>query len=293
VLTCHDIIDRLPKYCEGEHWRGRLRKKYADFVSRHTADKYITVSRYSKHDICSFHGLPSDRVVVIYNAASPRFYEKLPAENIARVLDKYALPTEYFLFLGGFDKKKNVGSLVEAFSLLPRDSPPLVLAGERKWDFAAVAQAIGAFGLANRVYCPGEIADADLPAIYQGAFAFVHPSRYEGFGLQLVEAMASGVPVLASETTSLPEILEGSGLLFDPESPNSIADRMKRVAGDPTLRNDLAARSGQRARFFSWHRAAEETLRVYSELLGPSSDILTNRASVVSGSAIAPNPEQR
>jgi glycosyltransferase involved in cell wall biosynthesis len=274
VLTCHDIIDRLSEYCGEEHWRGRWRKKYADFVSLRSADKYITVSDFSKQDICRFHGLSPDRVVVIYNAANRRFYEILPAEQIARVRDKYYVPPEYFLFLGGFDKKKNVSALVDAFARLPKSFPPLVLAGEHKWDFADVAQKISALGLSQRVLCPGKIADEDLPAIYQGALAFVHPSRYEGFGLQLVEAMASGVPVLASETTSLPEVLDGSGLLFDPEDPDSIARQMARLVGDPALRSTLAEKSRQRASFFSWHKAAEQTLRLYLELLGRSDDVL-------------------
>ena len=293
VLTCHDIIDRLPEYCGGEHWRGSWRKKYSDFVSRHSAHKYITVSNFSKQDICRFHRLSPDRVVVIYNAANRCFYEILPAEQIARVRGKYALPSKYFLFLGGFDKKKNVGALVEAFARLPKDAPPLVLAGEHKWDFADVAQKISALRLCSRVLCPGQIADEDLPAMYQGALAFLHPSRYEGFGLQLVEAMASRLPVLASATTSLPEVLDGSGLLFDPEDPDSIARQVERIVGDPALRNALAEKSRQRATFFSWHKAAEQTLRLYLGLLGRSDDVLQNRNQVAAATIPAAVSEQR
>src|SRR5271167_1834491 len=277
VVTCHDVIDRLPEYCAGEHWRGCWRKKYADFVSRHSADKYITVSDFSKHDICRFYGMSPDRVMVIYNAASPRFHEKLPPEQIALVREKYRLPPQYFLFLGGFDKRKNVGALVEAFAQLPKDVPPLVLAGEHKWEFAAIAERIGALGLGERVLCPDAIDDQDLPAVYQGALALVHPSRYEGFGLQLVEAMASALPVLASKTTSLPEVLGGCGLLFDPEDPASIARQMERIVRDPDLRIAMAEKGRERARFFSWHKAAEETLSLYLGLLGRSDDVLQVR----------------
>ena len=277
VVTCHDIIDRLPEYCGREHWRGRWRKKYADFASRHSADKYITVSHFSKQDICRFYGLSSGRVLVIHNAANPRFHESLPAEQIAQVRDKYRLPPQYFLFLGGFDKRKNVGALVEAFAQLPKDAPPLVLAGEHKWGFAAVSEKIAALGLAQRVLCPDGIADQDLPAVYQGAMALVHPSRYEGFGLQLVEAMASGLPVLASGTTSLPEVLDGCGLLFDPEEPASIARQMERISRDRDLRIVMAEKGRQRARFFSWHKAAEQTLRLYLGLLGRGDDVLQVR----------------
>ena len=266
LIACQSIVRR-------EHWRGLLRKKYADFISRHSADKYITVSDFSKQDICRFYRLSSDRVMVIHNAANPRFHEKLPAEQIALVRNKYSLPAQYFLFLGGFDKRKNVGVLVEAFAQLPKNCPPLVLAGEHKWDFTSIAGRIGALGLEKRVLCPDGIADQDLPAVYQGAMALVHPSRYEGFGLQLVEAMASGLPVLASGTTSLPEVLDGCGLLFDPEDPASIARQMERIYRDQDLRLAMAEKGCERARFFSWHKAAEETLTLYLELLGRSDDV--------------------
>ncbi len=109
-----------------------------------------------------------------------------------------------------------------------------------------------ALGLSKRVFCPDAMADEDLPAIYQGAMALVHPSLYEGFGLQLVEAMASGVPVLASDTTSLPEVLDGCGLLFDPEDPASIARQMER--DQPAIgacRRTMAEKGRHRARDFS------------------------------------------
>ena len=298
VLTCHDVIDRLPEYCVGEPWRGRWRKKYADFVSRHRADQYITVSNFSRQDICRFHNLSPDRIAVIYNAANRRFYETLPAQQIARVLGKYHLPERYLLFLGGFDKKKNVGALVEAYARLVTEGraggfPPLVMAGEHKWDFAVVARHIGGLLLSDRIHCPGPIDDEDLPAVYQGALALVHPSRYEGFGLQLVEAMASGVPVLASETTSLPEVLDGAGLLFDPENPDSMAQQMARIIGDPELRSALAAKSRQRAQFFSWHKAAQQTLAVYLDLLDRGDSLLQNRQPVATVTPDANLPEPR
>jgi glycosyltransferase involved in cell wall biosynthesis len=279
VLTCHDIIDRLPEHCEGEHWRGRWRKKYADFVSRHAADKYITVSEFSKQDICRFYGVSPERVVVIYNAASTRFHQRLSAEQVASVQVKYGLPARYFLFVGGFDKRKNVGALVEAFAQLPNDTSQLVLAGEHKWGFAAIAESIAGLGLSERVLCPNGIADQDLPAVYQGAIALVHPSLYEGFGLQLVEAMASGLPVLASETTSLPEVLDCCGLLFDPRDPASIAQQMKRIYRDSDLRAAMAEKGRQRARVFSWHKAAEETLNVYLDLIDQRHDVSKARDS--------------
>ena len=153
---------------------------------------------------------------------------------------------------------------MDAYAQLPADAPPLVLAGEHKWNFADISRQIAERELGQRVHCPGSIADEDLPALYQGALALVYPSRYEGFGLQLVEAMASGVPVLASNTTSLPEVLGGCGLLFDPEDATSIAQPMQQIAGDESLRHSLGEKGRERARFFSWNTAAEQTLRLIS-----------------------------
>jgi glycosyltransferase involved in cell wall biosynthesis len=291
VLTCHDVIDRMPKYSGGDGSRSHWRKQYSDFISRHRADKYITVSNFSKQDICRFHGLKQDRVVVIYNAANPRFYDTLRPDPIETVRYKYVLPKHYFLFLGGFDKKKNVNALVEAFSRLPDGAPPLILAGEHKWDFARVDELIVALGLSDKIFCPGKIDDEDLPALYQGAIALVHPSLYEGFGLQLVEAMASGVPVLASETTSMPEVLFGSGLLFNPENPDSIARQMERIVRDASLRAILSAKGRDRAKFFSWHKAAEQTLRLYLDLLGRRADFLQNRSQTPAGVGASIKPE--
>ena len=268
VLTCHDIIDRMPAQVGKENWRARLRKRYADSAARHSADRYITVSEHSKKDICRFHHLPASRVTVIYNAAAPRFHQTLPPEQIARVRDKYRLPPRYFLFLGGFDRRKNVGALLEAFAPLPEDAPALVLAGEHKWEYWTMEERIQSLRIADRVFSPDSIADEDLPALYQGALALVHPSRYEGFGLQLVEAMASGVPVLASDVSSLPEVLDGCGLLFDPADPTTITFQMLRVYREPELRAEMIAAGRKRAGFFSWQKAARQTLDVYAELLG-------------------------
>jgi glycosyltransferase involved in cell wall biosynthesis len=268
VITCHDIIDRLPEYCDGDKRRDRWRKRYADFASRRSADKWITVSQFSKQEIRWFHGLAVDDVVVISNGAGARFHERVSASSIATVQRRYGLPPKYLLFLGGFDKRKNVAKLVEAYAQLPGHAPLLVLAGEHKWDFSAVAEQIQALHLTERVQCPGAISDEDLPALYQGAIAFVYPSRYEGFGLQLVEAMASGLPVLASQMTSLPEVLGSCGLLFDPENATAMARQMERVVSDADLRNAMAECGRQRARLFSWNKAAEQTLALYRDLLG-------------------------
>ncbi len=274
VLTCHDIIDRLPEYCGQEHWRGRWRKKYADFVSRHSADKYVTVSEFSKRDICRFHGVPAERVLVIHNAASPRFHEKVAAEQIAMVREKYRLPEQYFLFLGGFDKRKNVATLVEAFAQLPKEAPPLVLAGEHKWEFAAISERIAALGLVgtssvSRRYRRRRPACALSGSDCIGASLALRRLRpatggSNGFG-NSGAGFAKHQPARGARR-----------LRFAVRSGRSGFHRRHRwneSRAISNLRTALIESGRERARFFSWRKAAEQTLGLYLELLGRGDEI--------------------
>jgi glycosyltransferase involved in cell wall biosynthesis len=222
--------------------------------------------------MCRSSGIKAKKVSVVHNAAGPQFFDSRSLDDIRRVKQKYGLPDRYFLYVGGFDIRKNVAALVEAFAGLSESASSLVLAGEQKWDFEPVSRLIEKLNVSDRVNCPGTIAEDDLPALYSAALAYVYPSLYEGFGLQLVEAMASGIPVLASQTTSLPEILGDAGLLFDPRDPASISGQMERVERDGELRASMIARGLLRARTFSWRATAEQTLSVYSEVLGESKE---------------------
>ena len=219
-------------------------------------------------------------MVVIYNAAHPRFHEKLPSEaEIAQVRNQYSPAVAIFSFSRRFrhnEKRSHSGGCVCATS---DDAPPLVLAGEHKWDFARRGQ-IGALGLGKRVLCPGAIADQDLPAVYQGAMALVHPSRYEGFGLQLVEAMASGFQSWPPKPQVCLRCSTVAGGFSIPKTQLPSRDRWNGSVAIRSYRS-LAESGRRRALFFSWHKAAEQTLRLYQELLGRGDEILriSNRES--------------
>jgi hypothetical protein len=268
ILTRHDIIENLPRFSVSSSCKSALRRMYADFASMHSADKIIAVSKHSKKDICNYLKIAREKVDVTYEAANERFLIKAFPDEINSVRNKYNLPSDYLLYLGGFDKKKNIPALVEGYRLVRDKLPPLVLAGEKKWDFPIAQQMVQKSSLLGRIIFPGKIDDKDLPALYQGALAFIYPSLYEGFGLQLVEAMASGIPVLASNRTSLPEVLNGAGLLFDPEDPENIAKQIKTIVTNRVLYEELCQKSKERAKFFSWEKTAKETLKVYLKLLG-------------------------
>jgi hypothetical protein len=268
VLTVHDIIENVPSLHSPGPMKSRLRQAYADFISIRAADAILTVSEHSKRDICRHWKLPADRVVVTYEACDHRFHERVAAASINDVRRRFGLPSRYLFYLGGFDRKKNVNGLLRGYALTSSaDVPDLVLAGEKKWEFATTESLAATLGCGERVIFTDTVPDADLPALYQGALAFVYPSLYEGFGLQLVEAMASGVPVVASNRTSIPEILGDAGLLFDPEKPKEIAERLRQVSCDAALRERLQRLGAARAAEFSWSRMAAETLAVYRRVL--------------------------
>jgi glycosyltransferase involved in cell wall biosynthesis len=141
----------------------------------------------------------------------------------------------------------------------------LVLAGKRGWLYTDLFAQVERLGLANRVLFPGYIADADLPALLSGALGFVFPSLYEGFGIPVLEAGACGVPVITSNTSSLPEVAGDAALLVDPHDVDAIAEAMHRLVTDEALRTELARRGLENVQRFSWEKCARETLAVLLE----------------------------
>jgi glycosyltransferase involved in cell wall biosynthesis len=182
----------------------------------------------------------------------------------------------YLLYVGTLQPRKNLSRLIEAFARLAgapafadvqqSDSLRLVLAGRRGWLYDDLVAQVERLGLAGRVFFPGYVADADLPALYSGALAFVFPSLYEGFGLPVLEAGACGVPVITSNTSSLPEVAGDAALLVDPHDVDAIAEAMYRLVTDEALRQELIRRGIENVKRFSWEKCARETLAVLEEV---------------------------
>jgi glycosyltransferase involved in cell wall biosynthesis len=182
----------------------------------------------------------------------------------------------YLLYVGTLQPRKNLSRLIEAFARLAgapafadvqqSDSLRLVLAGRRGWLYDDLVAQVERLGLAGRVFFPGYVADADLPALYSGALAFVFPSLYEGFGLPVLEAGACGVPVITSNTSSLPEVAGDAALLVDPHDVDAIAEAMYRLVTDEALRAELVRRGFENVKRFSWEKCARETLAVLEEV---------------------------
>ena len=267
VLTLHDAIDELyysPRMTRRARWRpGAIRPRLANWAARRRADAIITVSHHAKADIVRGLGVPAAKVSVIHEAADPHFHRPVSPTDIEAVRRSNGLHRPYFLYLGGWEGRKNIPFLLRGFAAAPASTVELVLAGGREPERSELAALAATLGIAERVRFLGFVPDAELPFLYAGALAFVYPSEYEGFGLQVCEAMAVGCPVLVARATSLPEIAGAGGETFSLNDPTELPALLGRVATNTDYRATLTARASARSPDFSWDRTAAATAEVY------------------------------
>jgi glycosyltransferase involved in cell wall biosynthesis len=241
---------------------GRLRRRLLAF------DRVLTVSESAKREVVEHYGVPPGRVTVVYNGVGAGFR---PDAVDPKVHEKYRIPGPYVLTISTLKPKKNVAAAVRAFAdLLGRhpDLPhSLVLVGYKAAGYTEVEDAIRTLGLEGRVIQTGWTENAEIPAFYAGASALLFPSLHEGFGLPLVEAMASGCPVAASGVYSIPEVGGDAILTFDPNDVEAMSRQLERALLDDDLRERLVSRGFDRAARFSWAESARQTARVYREVL--------------------------
>ncbi len=263
VITVHDLTFlHYPQFLTAEsrrYYNGQIQ------AAVRRADAILADSAATRHDLVALLGVPEARITVVHLAADED-YRPQPPEAVRDVLEKHRLPSEYLLFVGTLEPRKNVHGLLRALAALP-DGPPLVLAGRRGWLFDQAQSLISDLKLEDRVHLLEEFPAGDLPALYTGASVFVLPSHYEGFGLPVLEAMACGTPVVIADRASLPEIAGEAALRVDPDDPASIAGAIERALHDRDCRESLVARGFEQVRQFSWRRTAEQTLAVYRRLL--------------------------
>lgn len=265
VTTIHDIsFEHFPALFTRA---ARLRMQLTiPWSARHSA-AVITGSDFSRQDLIATYGLDPERVRVTPYAADPRFI-RLPAEEIDRRLARFAIPSGYLLCVGNLQPRKNLGRLIEAYAGLPDEvRPPLVIVGQAAWKYHDIFEAIRRHGLVDAVYFTGFVRTHELVALYGGAAAFAYPSLYEGFGLPVLEALACGVPTLASNRSSVPEVAADAALLVDPDSVEAIRAGIELLLRDNRLRSSLALKGPRRAAQFSWVRCAEETAACYVQAL--------------------------
>ena len=271
VMTLHDAIDIV-------YYRARMRwwKKLApDNIKTYlyhrmaaaNADRIITVSNHAKTDLVSRLGLAAEKIDVIYEAAEARFSESIAQQTFKEIRMQYQLPCNYILYVGGWETRKNIPFLLKSFAAANLPEVSLVLAGGKDPQMQELTELSRSLSIGTRVRLLKWVHECDLPALYAGALCFVYPSEYEGFGLQLCEAMAAGCPTLAARATSLPEVLGAGGETFRLDSSDELIGFLRRLSQDDRYRSDLSRRARLRSADYSWASTASHTIGVYESAL--------------------------
>ncbi len=262
VLMVHDLaFKHFPQFVAWHHrWFYQLFTKR--FLNK--AREVVTVSEFSKADIIQQYQVPADKITVVPGAARNGF-RPMDWQEKEQVKAGYADGREYFLFTGGIHPRKNLINLLKAFSLFKKwqhSNMKLLIAGRLAWQYDDVLTKLKSYKYRDDVVLLDYLPDDQLMKITSAAYAVVYPSFFEGFGLPIIEAMQSGVPVICSNTSSMPEVGAGAALYADPNNPDDIAKHMLSLYRDETVRNDLAKKGEERAALFSWDKSAEQLWQI-------------------------------
>ncbi|MHB1318700.1 MAG: glycosyltransferase family 4 protein [Anaerolineae bacterium] len=272
IVTVHDLIPLLLRGYRGTP----LVRAYTAWVSHaaQRADRILTDSHAAARDIMRHLRLPEERVQVVYLAADDNYRPVPPGSDgeLSLARERLHLPERYLLYLGGFDRRKQVPELLQAYARSGISAHwPLVIAGRLPGSDSAFSPdprpIAGALRLGDSVLFTGWVDEADKPALYRGARAFLFPSLYEGFGLPVLESLACGTPVVACHGSSLEEVAGPGGLLVNSADPDALSEALRSLALDDGLHDQLAQAGLAHARTFSWDRTARETARAYREVL--------------------------
>ena len=264
LLTVHDLSFIRDPDSAWPSLRAFLNRAVPRSVQR--ASHVLADSVATKNDLIELFGTPADKITVLYSGVESRFNPIGDPGEIARVCAKYQLPRPFILSVGTLQPRKNYGRLIEAFGQLASGDWHLVITGGKGWLYESIFEQVKRSGLEGRVHFPGFVDDADLPALYSAADLFAYVSLYEGFGLPLLEAMACGTPVIGSNTSSLPEVIGDVGVQVDPRNVDDITRALRQMIDQPELRERSIGLGLERARLFTWEKAAQELLAIYDRI---------------------------
>lgn len=273
VMVVHDIIPRL-----FPHYQNNARKKHYWDITKTAildADKIIAVSKRTEKDLIQHLGVKAKDVMTAYIDVDSIYKKEVSARKSSQVMKKYGLSHGYFYYGGGLEVRKNAENVILAYKvLLERNKsrhfaeciPPLAVSGKLMPQLAPLVtdaeKLVKEHNLSQKIILLDFVPQEDLPALYKNALAFIFPSRYEGFGMPVLEAMNQGTPVITSKSSSLPEVGGDSVLYCNPEDPKDIAMVMKNVLINKELRDTLSQRGKQRAKKFSWDEFVDKVVRV-------------------------------
>lgn len=246
-----------------------LQRRYLSGETAHAcrrARRIITISESGRRDVAEFFGVSPERVDVVVPGCDAA-YGPRPPDEVAAFRRRHALPERFLLHVGTLQPRKNIPLLLDALARLDRPDARLVLVGGKGWLYEDIFARVVALGLTERVRFAGYVADEELPLWYNAATALVFPSLYEGFGMPIVEALACGTPVVAADTSSLPEAGGTAALYFEPGDAEVLAGCLAQVFDDDALRERTGHAGPAQAARFSWARAGQETAAVYRRAL--------------------------
>jgi len=260
VITIHDIIPFIKS-------GNPLLKSWSVFMAK-KAKKIITVSSHSKKDIMDFFKIRKQKIEVIYECAGKTFGIRRKDE-VEKAKTKYGIKGKYIFYVGNFKTHKNVDGLLRAYARIAAEFQnefSFVIGGGDMKNLPRIKKLSQKLGIRQKTIFPGFIDENDLPSIYTGAEIFAFPSFYEGFGLPPLEAMACGTPVIASNRTSLPEILGDAAVLINPEDPDKIARAMEKLFTDGKLTETLRDKGLEKTKEFSQSKMGEKILSIFEEI---------------------------
>lgn len=261
IISIPDAIPlRFPALYPSEKYF--LEKNLTPLLS--IADRVIAISRATANDLIKFFSLPPSLVSVTHLGVDLKLFCSPVKEGDTQVLQKYGIQYPYFIYVGGFDWRKNCETILRAFLVFLRDAPAshqLVFVGN---DPPTPVMLEVMEIMPEKPVKTGFVPVEDLPPLYRQATALLFPSRFEGFGLPVLEAMACGTPVITSNKASLPEIVGDGGILIDPDNPADWVEAMKSLSSNPSLSETLRAKGLSRVPSFTWEECALQTLQVYS-----------------------------
>jgi Glycosyltransferase len=271
VLTLHDIIYLEKRQSFNKSLYQEMGWYYRRFIVPRIlpkCKKIITVSNFEKDRIAKSMHLPDDRLVAVYNGYNTHFCVQ-PKDW--QTIDKYIEHTPYLFFLGNTDPKKNTNRVLRAYDIYLKHSTqklPMLIADLDETYIDSILKRENLQSIKPNLRFPGYVSNNDLAALYSAAFAFLYPSIRESFGIPMLEAMACGTPLIAGNTSAMPEIAGEGAILVDPFSERSIAEKILQLESDEQLYKAQVAYGLERVKLFSWQRSAKTLLKIYEEVYG-------------------------
>ncbi len=266
VVTVHESYERT-------YWREvypalRYRLWYWKYEMSNycRADAIITVSNTKRRKLIELNVARERQCRRVYLAPAREFRPE-PDANDSEIISRCGLSAPYVLYVGGYDKRKNVGALVEAFDAANLPDHRLVIVARKEWDYPLLLERWRQLSCFSKLFLL-ELKPSEIPALYRHADFFVNPSSWESFSFQLTEAMASGTPLLCSNSTAMPEIARDAAQYFDPNNREELVSWLRRFAADDQLKMQLRKKGFERVKAFSWDATAENTVAIYRDVIG-------------------------